>query len=624
MGNRTAALVVRSIPWLAALAYLSLVAQLGLTFHRIEPFAITQLHEHRQQDEHAIALPFVKEIEREPAVARLSMDFVPVEGAAASAIFIPRAGPDAKVSLNGVVIRTPWVSHRRKQINQPLLIPLPDQQLLPGQPNELLIELQGYGATLFVSSFYLGPQLQLEPAYRFFEFFRRDLIRIALSVTLMLAIFMGTIWMVRRQFNEYGWLSIAFFAFTYYLYNFASTTESPYFALQTWSFLLARAVFICSFVFFIHQFLSLRRRRLEMATVGFFGIVFAIGLLLVLGDRYGDFLTMTFFTSLPMVLLLIAYVCSLLVGALIRSGHVYLHWLLVGSLLGLLLGIHDLCVLFDAQHWLFRDFFISHYASLFMAIGFGGVLVHRVAHALFNSEDLNLELNRLLVQKSTELEHVARQRLQHEKQLALNAERQRIMADMHDGVGGQLVSLISANRDRRLDPPAVGRELDLILADLRLILDAMTPAGEDLIAALARLRERSESLFRGGGCQLHWSIDPGIEAIPMTPGQTVNVLRLVQEALQNCLKHAQAGQIWLQLEATDAGFELTIRDDGVGRSGNDARSPQGLGTQTMQRRAQALGGSLEIAPCTPHGTRVTLKFRPQPAGLTRQVPAPTP
>lgn len=624
MAKRTAALLVRSVPWLAALAYLGLVAQLGLAFHRIEPFAITQVHELRDEGEVVASLPYVKRIEHEPAMARLSMRFVPVEGAAPSAVFIPRLGPDAEVSLNGVVVRAPWVSHRRKQINQPLLIPLPDQQLLPGQANELLIELQGHGATLFVSSFYLGPQLQLEPAYRFFDFFRRDLIRIALTVTLMLAIFMGTIWMVRRQFNEYGWLSVAFFAFTYYLYNFAGTTESPYFALQTWSFLLARAVFICAFVFFIHQFLVLRRRRLELAVVGFFGIVFAIGLLLVLGDRYGDFLTMTYFTSLPMVLLLIAYVCSLLIGALLRSGHVYLHWLLVGSLLGLVLGIHDLCVLFDAQHWLFRDFFISHYASLFMAIGFGGVLVHRVAHALFNSEDLNLELNRLLVQKTTELERAARQQLRHEKQLALNAERQRIMADMHDGVGGQLVSLISANRDRRLDPPAVGRELDLILADLRLILDAMTPAGEELLAALARLRERSESLFRGGACRLHWMIDPGIEAIPMTPSQTVNVLRVVQEALQNCLKHARATQIWVQLEATDAGCELSIRDDGVGPSDQGDRQEPGIGTRTMQRRAEALGGSLEIASCAPHGTRVTLRFRPQPMLLAPQEPASTP
>jgi len=607
-------LLGKTIPWLCGAIYLLLIANLGLLFHQIDDYKISEVElVSADAPPTMVPLTFVSSLkegrlEDEPGRMSIRHPFAVADDSDQLAVFIPRLSADVQLSINKVAVRAPWQSYRAEEVNRPLFIPVPPELLRNDEPNELLLELIGFGPALLLSEFYLGPQETLEPGFRYFDTFRHGLIRISFTVTLVFAIFMGTIWMVRRQFNEYGWLSLAFLAFSYYLLLFMRDTQVIHFELQIWSFLLARAIFICAFVFFIHQFLGLRRRRLEMAIVGFFGLIFSIGLVLVLRHEYRPFLSLTYFTSLPMVLLLIGYITTLLAMALGKTGHVYLHWLLVGSLLGLVLGIHDLMVVFDAQHWLFRDFFISHYASVFMAIGFGGVLVHRVAHALFNSEDLNLELKRLLEQKSLALESASQQQLQQEKQLALYAERQRIIADMHDGVGGQLVGLLAANRNEPLDQSIVNHELDQILADLRLVLDALTPAGEELLAAMARLKERYTQLLNRAGCQLDWQIDPTIQAIPMQPSLTINILRLIQEAIQNSLKHAQAETITVSLTQQDSGYRLTIADDGVGIGIEDCFSTDGFGTQTMQKRADAVAGQLSISSPDEGGTEVSLQF----------------
>ncbi len=596
---------IKTLPWIVALGYLLLVASLGWSFHKIEAFKIDSVAEVSTDGQSSpVELGLFRISKEHSKTSLFQLTFESTADTPRLAVFLPRLSSDARISVNGTLLQLDKVSYRARHQYQPQLIAIPEQVLNTGQPNLLNIELHAHGPAMLLSKFYLGPQVNLEPTYRYFYFFRTGLVHSALAITLLLAIFMATFWLVRPQFNEYGWLALAFLAFNYYLLSFAQTSEAVHFQLYSWSYLLARGVFVWAFVLFVHRFLQLHRRRFEYFIGGFFALVFGIGLILVLRDQYVAFLQLTFFTSLPMVLLIIAYVCVVLSYALIKSGHVYLHWLLVGSLFGLLLGAHDALVLFDWQHWLIRDFYISHYSILFIAAGYGGVLVHRVARALFNSEDLNVELNRLLDIKTSELEQAASARLQQEKQLTLYAERQRILADMHDGVGGQLVGLLAASRDGRLNQQTVTEELDLILADLRLVLDALTPAGEELVMALARLRERYTALLGHADIQLHWRIDPGIDAINMPPSLTINILRLIQEAIQNSIKHAQADNITLQLTGTAELYTLTIADDGIGIN----NATPGHGTKTMQQRAMAVNGNLEISTAAEGGTRITLGF----------------
>ncbi|MDJ0654515.1 MAG: ATP-binding protein [Xanthomonadales bacterium] len=589
-----------ALPWLLALGYLALIAYLGLTFQRVDGFRVDQVYMATiDGNPQPVSLGLFRLLDG-PDDARLTLPFD--SSGEDLAVFFPRMSASADVYVNGQLIHQRPVSYPASFQYRPQLVPIPARVLAEGGSNELRVELQPRGNTVVLGVFYLGPRMALEPAFLAFDFFRQDLVGAAVAVAALLAVFMGTVWLVRRQFREYGWLALAFAAFTYYLYSFVGARQPLNPQLYDWSFLLARAVFVWSFLCFVHRFLELHRRWLERALGIFYLVVFGAGLVLVLTGRYWDFVSLTYVSSLPMVMLVVAYVVVVLAIALARTRQVYLHWLLVGSLLGLLLGLHDVLVLFDVQHWLVRDFYISHYAIIFITIGYGGVVVHRVAHALMTSEDLNLELNRLLEIKSAELEAAARERGRQEKRLALYAERQRIMSDMHDGVGGQLVSLIAASGS--LDRGAIAGELDAILADLRLVLDALTPSGEDLVMSLARLRERYAPVLGHAGITLHMKIDRDIDAVAMSPSDTVSVMRLVQEAIQNAVKHAKCSDILVELSAEPGRLSLTVRDDGTGI----ADASPGHGSRTMVERAQALGGELEIRQPPGGGTEVELRL----------------
>ncbi|MFK7957675.1 MAG: ATP-binding protein [Lysobacterales bacterium] len=598
-------------PWILALAYLGAIGYLGNAFHQLAEFEVTQITDVEHPDRAAQKLGLVRRVDDPPQTTPFIHQFEGPDDGQDIAVFIPRMNSTAQIFVNDHLVHNPPTTFRTSYKYQPQWIPVPPKTLKPSGLNELRINLKAESTTMMLSTFYVGPAERLEPVYVIFDFFRQDLLLAALAASVLLGLFMATIWVVRPQLAEYGWLALAFLAFSYYLYSFVGHRQIALSYLANWSYLLARAMFLWAFVCFTHRFLEIKRRWLEIALGVFYLAVFGAGLALVLSGRNSEFANLTFMTSMPMVLLGIIYVSSLLAVALIRRHHVYLHWLLVGSLLGLLLGLHDVAVLFDVQHWLIRDFYLSHYAIVFMSAGYGGVLVHRIARALLNSQDLNDELNRRLDAKTEALEQESRQRVASERQIALYQERQRIMADMHDGVGGQLVGLIAANRRGELDPRAVGEELDAILADLRMVLDALTPAGEDLVLAMARLKERYEPLLRSAGITLHWTVDSKIEQLPMAPGHTINVLRFVQEAVQNVVKHAAAQHLWLTLEQHAEETQITVRDDGKGApelDNDNNPSSQGYGTRTMKRRATAVGGQFSRCPSPEGGTQVLLSL----------------
>ncbi len=602
----------RSVPWLLALVYMLAIGMLSWQFHLQRDYKISELTEllaDGQQQQ--IPLGMVRAIQPGGQQYTFEYRFAHHNGQP-MALFLPRYASDVDIQLNAVSIHQHATSFSARHTYWPTLVPLP-RELLQHDDNQLQITLIGYNRAASISQFYLGPLQQIEPLYQRFYFWRVPLMQWAWVITVIVALFMGTIWLTRRQLSEYGWIALAFATVAIYLESFIRTSEPAFPYFYHWQFFAARAVFIVAFIIFTHRILNLKRRRLEQLIAGLFTLIFTLGLGLVISGQFSNFVSLELLTSTPLTLILLGYIGWCLATAIRRSNKTYLHWFLVSSLCALTLGLHDVLVVLDIQHPLIRDFYLSQYAILFTVIGYGGVMVHRMAAALLSSEELNTELTRQVIKKTGELQAAAQIKMTQDKKLLLYAERQRIMADMHDGVGGQLVNLLAANRNETLKPAEISRELDLILADLRLVLDALTPAGEELISALARLKERYNSILKHVNIQLHWQIDLAIETIPMPPSLTINILRLIQEAIQNSIKHARADNIWLHLSPAEMGYSLTLKDDGIGL--NEHLTMPGHGTKTMQQRAMAVNGRLIISTPSSGGTQVKLDF-PTPDPIT--------
>ena len=83
----------------------------------------------------------------------------------------------------------------------------------------------------------------------------------------------------------------------------------------------------------------------------------------------------------------------------------------------------------------------------------------------------------------------------------------------------------------------------------------------------------------------------------------LNLYRIAQEAVTNCVKHSKANAIVISLERTHGEIVLAISDDGEGKK----RRGRGLGTHIMEYRARAAGGTLQVESARGRGTTVTCR-----------------
>lgn len=208
-----------------------------------------------------------------------------------------------------------------------------------------------------------------------------------------------------------------------------------------------------------------------------------------------------------------------------------------------------------------------------------------------------------LVQQNAKLEasyEAQKQMLQREVMLV---ERQRIVRDMHDGIGGQLLGLMMQVRGGGASPVEVEQGLQASIADLRLIVDSMDSAEEGLAETLRAFEHRVRSQIEAAGIALEFFAEVD-EAIDLGPRPTLQVLRILQEAVTNAMRHSGARRITVKSLAPAGGpIRITISDDGSGLPEGYRR---GRGLTSMETRARHLGGALTIET-GPEGTRLALE-----------------
>lgn len=189
-------------------------------------------------------------------------------------------------------------------------------------------------------------------------------------------------------------------------------------------------------------------------------------------------------------------------------------------------------------------------------------------------------------------------------------DRQRILDDMHDGVGSQLLGLLLQARSGTLAEGELVAGLESSLDDLRLIVDSLDPVNESLEAALHALRVRLRARFEAAGVQLSFDVDEAV-AGSFESAASMQILRALQEMLTNTLRHARAQRVQVRLGrlAREGNgperVELAVQDDGIGLGGEPLR--RGRGMKSLTTRALKLGGRLVVEPRAP-GLRVAIEM----------------
>jgi hypothetical protein len=131
--------------------------------------------------------------------------------------------------------------------------------------------------------------------------------------------------------------------------------------------------------------------------------------------------------------------------------------------------------------------------------------------------------------------------------------------------------------------------------DLRLIIDTASAQhyGEhSLDQLLAPLRHRMTRLFEAHDVDVHWSLG-ALDQVFLNTTQSLDLLRILQEALANVLKHSGARRVNVELRSQPQALLLEVRDDGVGMP-QHGPADVGTGLRSMHTRARRLGATLSV------------------------------
>lgn len=257
-------------------------------------------------------------------------------------------------------------------------------------------------------------------------------------------------------------------------------------------------------------------------------------------------------------------------------------------------------------------FSLLPHASMLFVLLLGWVVADRFTHTAREHRALLATLDARVREREAELaQRNAELRDEHAQQAALQ-ERQRLMRDIHDGVGAQLVGLLSLLERDALPRELLREHAGSALDELRMAVDALQPVHGDLATVLATLRYRLQPRLEAAGIAVDWRVEelPPIEGL--TPAVVLQLQRVLMEAFTNVIQHAGARRLRVlaQLDqGPPARLVLAVEDDG--RGFDAARTARGQGLHNMRARAQAIGAQLEIGAGAEGGTAVRLALPAQ-------------
>jgi len=494
-------------------------------------------------------------------------------------------------------------SGAREQWVRPLWVVLPAAltEIQQAREIEVVIAVPVMQAGYYsVSSVWLGAREDLEPRHD-----RRWVLQIgvpqATGLTLVtLGLFALLLWFKRREDSSYLLFSLATVAWLVRNLHYHLDLPRTRDALE-WFWWVTHAsmswVMLLTFLFAL-RFARQRFARFERG-MALFVLVSSLASMPLWGRGF-DALVLLHICNAVVGLAGTAFVASVAW----RQGTRELRVMAAALVIGVALGVHDLGLL--AGWWWPEHVYLMPFATLVILASFLYAVQYRYIEALRQVERANEDLAQRLEERSVELRAQHDKLREVERQQALLLERQRIMQDMHDGLGSSLLSAMVAVEQGTMPQEQVVDVLRECVDDLRLVIDSLEPVGHDLVSLLATMRYRLGKRLQLGGLKLEWDVHdlPPLEWLE--PPDALHVLRLMQEALTNALKHARASRVRVVTRDLGRRVEIRVEDDGEGF--DVGTISQGRGLRGLQRRAKVLGGSLRVDSSPGHGTVVTLRL----------------
>jgi signal transduction histidine kinase len=521
------------------------------------------------------------------------------------ALLFSRVGNQVLVQVNGATVqRLGTLGEPRFNASKTAyLVSVPAALLRADRANELRVETtiqrQRWGGLSLVL---YGPQSAIEPLYnehRRWRHFSSVIFAVSLTVMGGLA---GVLWWRQRD-ALYGCFSAA--AFLGVVRNLDQVWPDVPVPWPLWG-AIAAVCYAC------HLLLICRFALLALGAAPAWtgrAITVAMGLSSALAIASFAFSVPMLWTLGLMVLVPVGLTTLTLILRAAVQGRGRFGWLLVGAAsLAVGAGVYDLLLVRFTHSTGLRYNLTPHAIFVFVVI-MAGLVAERYSRSVADYRALNASLAQRVADREQQL-HQAFGALQAQQQeQAVMSERQRIMREIHDGVGSQLVGLLSMVSQRTTDPAVLEDHVKQALDEMRMAVDSLQPVHGDLIAVLATLRYRLQPRLQAAGVAVRWDVSQ-LPALPqLSPQSVLQVQRILLEGFTNVLKHAKATEVAVQarwIEGPASAVELSLIDNGVGLPETTERG--GHGVANMQSRAASIGAVLRMEAAPSGGACVVLHW----------------
>ena len=520
------------------------------------------------------------------------------------ALYIPHINMNAEVYLNEKFLGSGgnMTSVVSRNWNRPQYFTIPETYLKQGL-NELTLRL----ATIkeqggFLSSLYIGDTENLRKRHDY-QYHWQVTSAIGISVaTLVAMLFFLVLWAYRRNDSFYKFSAITCFVWLFNLSRFyildPPVNNALYFRLEHVSILWSTVCFFLLVSLYVFDKFSEYSKNIVYVSIG-------MSLVLMLIPSNYSHIPLTIVHLFCICLTF--YIVYITFRFWLASRHYVDLSLSFSVILATALGMHDALGL--AGFYENNYYHVMQYGPLFLLMALGWIVIHRFVNALSISENYNKHLSENIRKKHDELEKNYNKLKQLNDEKIINDERERVMQDIHDGVGAQLVSTLAMVESGNVNEQVISESLKDTINELRNIIDSLDPTANDVASVLAIIRERMQYKLEKANIKIHWLVGD-IDSFPcLSPEKSLHILHIFQEAISNILKHASANNIYISTGIVTDTFgtdkpAVIISDDGVGY---DKWNNQGRGINNMFARAEKIKAAISIEN-TSQGTDVKLMF----------------
>lgn len=522
------------------------------------------------------------------------------------AVFAENLQDGGSLSVNGIEIgnvptNTADLTYRHLR---PFMFDIPTSALRVGN-NTLVRQWKARESQLMLSRMAVGPKPVIENLYEHRFFWRHTMTQVSLVFASVIALILLGLYWQNRSVPQYlyvgasamGWgiLNLAYFS-----------TPIPAALYAYWQLVVhgGIAAFSIGGNLYLLKDCDASTKwhwRASKAWSGLFLIAY-LGNYWITGSTYFQTFTTIWHFGLAATGL---YPIAVLIQSVVKTRRLRHVCYLLITVAGCSAGALDAATI--SGHWTSapNGYLLQTVAPIwFVAICFA--LITDFTRSLRAQQEQQKTLAEQLATQKLELERMYVQASVVQENRAAIAERARIMQDMHDGLGSQLVSSMAMAQSGKLTSEQIYELLRSCIDDLRLAIDTSSQIDGSLALALGNLRFRLEPRLKAAGIALLWNTQNLSDSLPLPAQAQLPLLRIIQESITNTLKHAGAKTLTVNVINSETELRIDISDDGCGFDVATARqTAQGKGLNSLDKRARVLGAQLDVAS-SPQGTRTTL------------------